>query len=458
MKRRITLYFMMIILLTLGLVMTIFWMGLRQYYYHGIANTFQAYSEVVDPVWSNKVDYNGTELSTYSDEIIREYQYKDAELSLLNKKGELIQSSTGFYGEVKYRIDPFIYRYKTVYHIEDNTITGEKILAYYTPLIYGDQVIGILRYSTSLTNVNKLIRNLVGYGLIICMVVAGIVFFISIYLGNSIVRPLKDIVGFTQKMAEGKYKDRIEKNYPYEWGELASRLNYMGDEILKADRLKNDFISSISHELRTPLTGIKGWIEILRNPDEITKEEYQFGVSIIDSESERLISLVENLLDFSKYQSDRMNLNFSNVKVDDLIREVVFQFRKKAEEKDIQLNLETFQIVIQADANKLKQVLINIIDNAIKFSNKNEVIKVIQTINEEEVMITITDQGIGIAADNLDYIMNSFYKIDSKSIGSGLGLAISKNIIEMHQGSIQIQSDLGKGTSVTITLPLSVHK
>ncbi len=454
MKKKITLYFMMIILLTLSLVMICFWMGLKQYYYHGIANTFQSHSEVVSPSWNIKVDYTGLELSTYSDQIIQEFQYKDAELELLDKQGKLIQSSSGFFEETTYYVDPLVYRFKSIYKIEKNAFTKEKILAFYTPLIYNDQIIGVLRYSSSLNNVNNLIRNLIGYGLIICVVVAAIVFFISIRLGNSIVRPLEDIVHFTQKMAEGKYKDRIEKTYPHELGELANRLNYMGDEILKTDRMKNDFISSISHELRTPLTGMKGWIEILKSPEEITKDEYQFGLSILDTESERLISLVENLLDFSKYQSDRVKLTFNKVRMDHLIREVVTQFRKKAEEKEILIHFESTQVLLLADANKLKQVLINVLDNAIKFSAKGQEIKVIQTVNSSEVVISITDQGIGIPAENLDYIMNSFYKIDSKSIGSGLGLAISKNIIEMHQGSIQIQSDYGEGTSVTIRLPI----
>lgn len=455
MKRKITLYFMIIILLTLTLVMFCFRIGLKQYYYQGIANTFRAHAEVVTPIWKNNVDDTGLELRDYSDEIIKNYQYKDAELSLLNTGGALIQSTNGFYDEITYPLDPSIFHFHTLYKIEKNTVTREKILALYTPLIYKSQIIGVLRYSTSLTKVNHLIRNLMGYGMMICCFVAVIVFLISIHLGNSIVRPLKDIVGFTQKMAEGKYKDRIEKTYPYELGELAKRLNYMGDEILKADHMKNDFISSVSHELRTPLTGIKGWIEIMSKPEDITDEEYRFGIMMIHNESERLINLVENLLDFSRYQSDRIQLILSQVKIDQLIKEVVLQFQKKAQEKEIQITADTMPVLITADVDKLKQVMINVLDNAIKFSRKGEEIKVIQSVSETEVIIEIMDKGIGIAKENLSHIMESFYKIDSKSIGSGLGLAISKNIIEMHQGKILIQSDYGKGTMVKITIPLT---
>ncbi len=457
MKRKITLYFMIIILLTLGLVMAGFCIGLTQYYYHGIAATFQTHAEGVSPVWKSEVDFTNAKLTNYSDQIVKNYKYKEGELQLLSREGELIQSSNGFYEEVKYPIDPSVLETMTIYNIEKNEATKEKTLALYTPLFYNGQVIGVLRYITSLTNVNNLIRNLIGYGLIICIVVAFIVFLISLRLGNSIVKPLDDIIHFTQKMAEGQYKNKIEKTYPYELGELAKMLNYMGDEIVKTDRLKNDFISSISHELRTPLTGMKGWIETMRDPDGLTEEEFQFGLTIINNESERLINLVENLLDFSRYQSDRIKLVLTSVQVDQLIHEVTFQLQKKMEKKEIRLIVETSLVEITADQDKLKQVMLNILDNAIKYSNKGDKIHIIQSISQDDLLIKISDNGIGITKNNLKHIMESFYKIDSKSIGAGLGLAISKNIIEMHQGAIQIQSEYGKGTSVIISLPLHLY-
>jgi len=228
----------------------------------------------------------------------------------------------------------------------------------------------------------------------------------------------------------------------------------MGDEILKTDRLKNDFISSISHELRTPLTGIKGWIETMQEPNGLSDEELKFGVGIINDESERLISLVENLLDFSRYQSDRIELILSEVKVDKLIREVTFQLQKKAEKKEIRFIVETIPAVITADGSKLKQVILNVLDNAIKFSYKESTIHVTQSINNNIVLIKISDTGIGIKEEDTNYVMESFYKIDPKSIGAGLGLVISRNIVDMHKGTLKIDSEYGKGTSVIISLPL----
>lgn len=455
MKQKITLYFMIIILLTLGLVMAGFGFGLSRYYYRTIADTFQTYAEGVSPVLQNEMDFNYNRLKEYSGQIIKSYRYKEGELQLLSRKGELIQSSSGFYDQVIYPIDPSVLEYKPIYKIERNESTNEKVLAYYIPLEFKGQVVGVLRYLTSLNKVNDLLQNLMGYGLMICTAVAFIVFLVSLQLGNSIVKPLKDIMVFTRKMAEGKYKSKLRRNYPGELGELAGRLNEMGDEIVKADRLKNDFISSISHELRTPLTGIKGWIETLISPEGLTEEEREFGLNIINKEADRMIGLVENLLDFSRYQSDRMELVLSAFPVENLIQEVVFQLHKKTEDKLLQISIDIMPVTIIADQDKLKQVLLNILDNAIKFSDREKVIHIVQTVKRNEVVIKVEDEGIGIASQDLAHIMDSFYKTDPKSIGAGLGLAISKKIMDLHKGTIQIVSDYGKGTSVTLTIPIA---
>ncbi|WP_238901354.1 HAMP domain-containing sensor histidine kinase [Clostridium sp. YIM B02500] len=458
MKRRIIVYFMIISLLTLSLVMIGFGIGIRQYYYQGIANTFQSQAEAIPSVLSRETDFTNKSLEEFSSEIIKNYQINGSELQLLKRNGKLIQSSTGFYEDKTYLIDSDVLDLKTTYKIEKNSYSGQKIMTVYTPLVFDGQVLGILRYTTSLTQVNALITNLLIYGIIICIFIAVIVFFVSLRLGNIIVEPLNDIINFTKKIAEGKYKEKIKDTYPNELGEIAKTLNYMGDEILKADRLKNDFISSISHELRTPLTGIKGWIETMRDPDELSAEEFKFGLGIINDESDRLISLVENLLDFSRYQSDRIKLILSDIKIDKIIREVTFQLQKKAEKKEIKLVVETHPAIITADGDRLRQVILNVLDNAIKFSYKNRKIYVIQSVSEEYILIKISDTGIGIKKEDINHVMESFYKIDPKSIGAGLGLVISNNIIDMHNGILKIDSEYGKGTTVTISLPLENFK
>jgi len=254
-------------------------------------------------------------------------------------------------------------------------------------------------------------------------------------------------------MAEGNYQEKIDESYPYEAGELVNMLNYMADEITKADRMKSDFISSISHELRTPLTGIKGWAETIKEPDGLTEEEMRFGLRIIEEETERLIRMVESLLDFSRYQSDRMVLDRSPISFDELVEKVSLGLMKKAEKKNIRLIRDLTPVRIQGDWDKLKQVVINVLDNGIKFSEKNSEIVITMTTTKDWVYLVIKDTGIGVKEEHLTYITYSFFKADKRSPGEGLGLTISQRIMTLHGGSLSIESEYGKGTFVTMKLP-----
>jgi Signal transduction histidine kinase len=140
------------------------------------------------------------------------------------------------------------------------------------------------------------------------------------------------------------------------------------------------------------------------------------------------------------------------------LKEVTLQLQKKAERKEIQIIVETVPVTITADGDKLKQVILNILDNAIKFSDKNSQVYVVQSINKDNVAIEIMDKGMGIEEENLKDVLKSFYKINPKSVGAGLGLAIILSIVEMYGGTLQINSEYGKGTSVHIELPLECRK
>ena len=453
MKRKVVLYFMFLIVLTLTLVMVFFGIGIKRYFYQEISDTVKNYTEAVLPVWTQQGDFTSLQLAEQSDAIIKAYKMDDAALSLLTRNGQMIQSSTGYLVEKTESIDPYVLRFHTVYHIEKTENSDEKIMAVYTPLLYEGQIAGVLKYEVSMTDTDARIYKLLSWGLVVCMLVAFLVFLVSFQLGNSIVKPLKSIIMLTKRMAEGNYNEKIEQSYPHEAGELVDMLNYMADEITKADHMKNDFISSISHELRTPLTGIKGWAETMRDPEGLTEDEMKFGLKIIDEETERLISLVESLLDFSRYQSDRMSLSLSFVPFDKLIEKVTFELLKKAEKKNIHLITETTPVVIEADWDKLKQVVLNVLDNAIKFSPKSSDIVITQTVEDHCVSLVIRDAGIGVKAEHLKYLTQSFYKADKKSVGEGLGLAISRKIMTLHGGTLSIESEYGRGTTVTLNLP-----
>jgi signal transduction histidine kinase len=327
-------------------------------------------------------------------------------------------------------------------------------MAIYTPLLYHGQTVAVLKYETPLTKTDQRIFHLLTWGFFVCLMVASVAFLVSLRLGNSIVLPLKNIILLTKRMAEGNYQEKIEDSYPYEAGELVDMLNYMADEITKADRMKSDFISSISHELRTPLTGIKGWAETIKEPDGLTEDEMRFGLRIMEEETDRLIRMVESLLDFSRYQSDRIVLDRSPISFDELVEKVCLGLIKKAEKKNIRLIRDITPVRIEGDWDKLKQVVINVLDNGIKFSEKNSEIVITMTTTNDWVHLVIKDTGIGVRKEHLTYLTHSFFKADKRSSGEGLGLAISQRIMTLHGGSLSIESEYGKGTSVTMKLPL----
>lgn len=237
---------------------------------------------------------------------------------------------------------------------------------------------------------------------------------------------------------------------------MASTLNYMAQEIVRSNQIKDDFISSISHELRTPLTSIKGWSETLVSGG-YDPEETKLGVSIISKESERLIGLVEEILDFSKLQQNQMKLSIGVVDVKVLLQETILNVWAKAEKKRIHLLLECEDaIFVKGDANRLKQVFLNLVDNAVKFSHEDSSIELsAKRLSATETAIMVRDSGIGISEAHISRVKDRFFQVDALNGGTGLGLAISQQIVELHNGTLDMASELGKGTEVTVILPLT---
>ena len=247
-----------------------------------------------------------------------------------------------------------------------------------------------------------------------------------------------------------------EKLHDDEIGDLVRTFDHMAKEIDKTRKLKEEFISSVSHELRTPLTSIKGWSETL-GYEGISREELDLGLGIIQDETERLITLVEELLDFSRLASDRIRLQIDTVNVVKLAKDVVNQLGVKASEKNITLltefNTKEREIAdIQGDKNRLKQVLINLVQNALKFTEEGGYVVVRLSQGDEYTTFSVVDNGIGIKQENLDKVLEKFFQEDYNKSGSGIGLAISNEIVKLHKGKLILESQKGEGTCITFTL------
>ena len=285
--------------------------------------------------------------------------------------------------------------------------------------------------------------------IIILMLVLGL------YFIKSIVMPLRQISVNARKIAKGDFGVHIEEKTDDELGELCRVFNYMADELENSEKIKNDFISSISHELRTPLTAIKGWSEtIATSPGD--KEVTKKGMKVISEESERLSNMVEELLDFSRIQGGRFNLNKANMDVFAELTDAVIIYSEKARQENKTLLYDEPQeiVTIFGDRNRIRQVFINIIDNAIKYSAADGHIIVATAVTDKAVIITVEDDGCGVASSDLTKVKAKFYKANSTVRGSGIGLAVADEIVAAHDGTLNIESELGRYTRVVITLPV----
>ena len=230
----------------------------------------------------------------------------------------------------------------------------------------------------------------------------------------------------------------------------------MAVELGTAERMKNDFISSVSHELRTPLTAIKGWAETITEVGDDDKATFSRGMGIIIRESERLSGIVEELLDFSRMQSGRMTLTMEKMDILAELGEAVYMFsdRARSERKFLLYDEPAMLSPVLGDINRLRQVFVNIIDNALKYTAEGGTISVAAMEAEGLISVVISDDGCGIPAEHLPNVKKKFYKANQTIRGSGIGLALADEIMRLHNGSLTIESQENVGTTVTITIPV----
>ncbi|BBH22634.1 sensor histidine kinase [Paenibacillus baekrokdamisoli] len=382
-----------------------------------------------------------------------------SKLELLDNTGKIVVDSDGLPGNGTALATPDVLKgidgEKGVWRGLD-PLTHERIAAVTLPVKQEQRVVAMFRYTASLQQVDDIIRNMLWIGVLVGVVVVLLFFTMSIWIANRIARPIRNLTRVAEQMAEGEWTKRADIRDRDEIGRLSETLNTMASELTRREKLKEDFISSISHELRTPLTSIKGWSETLASGDPADIEEMQMGLAIIDRETDRLSGLVEDLLDFSKLYAKSIVLHPEMLDLIKPMRETLKQFEARAQKESIRIigNYGHPTLPVEADANRLKQVFINVLDNALKFTPKGGSITVAADQEGDWVRVSVMDTGSGISPEDLPHVTEKFYKGSSQRSGSGLGLAICKEIVELHGGTFRLDSAMGEGTTVTIRLPL----
>ncbi|MBO5037421.1 MAG: sensor histidine kinase [Clostridia bacterium] len=345
--------------------------------------------------------------------------------------------------------------------VTNDPVTGERLMIMNVPLRNsGGSVCGAIRYIVSLENVFRLQVIYTVASVVAIILVAFLVFLSGQYFVQSIVKPVNTIIRSAQLIAKGDFSIRTQKKYDDEIGKLSDAINNMAQELSKIDTLKNEFISSVSHELRTPLTAIRGWNETISMCDpETDGDVIKKGLSVIDAETDRLGRMIEELLDYSKIQSGRFTISKSKVNLFTLVRETLDIYSQKATSAGIVIKYDTpaFEPVITGDPNRLKQVFINVLDNAVKHSPKDSTVEIHMLRTATTYSVIFKDHGSGIKKEELPFIKGRFYKGSSTKPGSGLGLSICDEIVNLHGGTLDIDSEQGEGTTVAITLPVATN-
>jgi signal transduction histidine kinase len=450
-----------IILLVL-IVIAAFAVVTADHYYNNIETSLRARAATIARFLS---DSNTASYDDFYQNVLfytSTFSYRDSvELQYINHFGRIELSSSGLTaGLIPQTADVrqcLSFAQLSVYRGVD-PLTDERVISVTAPVYYnGTQLVGVLRLVSSLRLADRRITQYILFAAGIGLLLTAVLVFTNMLFIASITRPLREVTETAKRIAGGGYGIRIEKEYNDEIGELADTLNDMSAEIRTAEQIKTDFISSVSHELRTPLTAITGWGETLLSGDIGDPNDVREGIRIMLKETNRLSHMVEQTLDFTRRESGRLVMNMEPFSFYPDFMEL-FRFYQDGYRADgIKLNYYFREgiPVLTGDRERLKQVIINLLDNAAKHGNYGKRIDAGIYHENNEIIISIKDYGAGISAEDLPHVKMKYYRGSGAVRGNGIGLSISDEIIRAHNGQLEINSIPGDGTEVTIRLPLA---
>nr|WP_281419858.1 HAMP domain-containing sensor histidine kinase [Evansella tamaricis] len=290
--------------------------------------------------------------------------------------------------------------------------------------------------------------------ILLALVIAG---FIIFFTSRKITSPLREMNHSALQFAKGDFNHRVKIETKDEIGQLGETFNYMAQELASIDQMRKDFVANVSHDLRSPLTSIRGFLGALMDGT-IPKEQQNKYLEIMKNETERLMKLVEDLLDMARLEANQIDINPVNYNVSEQLRLSIAKMEPLISQHEVDIELNGEDINVTADRDRMEQVINNLLQNAIQFSKKNSKIEVTIKKVGEEAEISIRDFGLGMDEEDLKYIWERFYKKEkarSTKGGTGIGLSIVKHIIDLHGTSIQVESELNYGTTFSFTLKLA---
>ncbi|MBO3313688.1 sensor histidine kinase [Clostridium perfringens] len=406
--------------------------------------------ELSEQYSDNEWNYKNIEKITYNSLdkgiIVALYDKEDKEIMNIEKNSKdkcnrimnFIKSSMeGKYGSTTSQFEPVYYPL-----IKSGEKIGEVRVKFYGPIFYMQNELVFLDI------VNKIILG-IGVLLILASTIMGFI------ISRSITRPINKLMTKAKYISKGEYDKKIEINTDIlEINDLINSINNLSQSIKEQENIRKRLTGDISHELKTPLTNIQSHLEAMIDGIWEPTEERLLSVK---EEAERLSSLVSDMQKLNKYDESSIKLKKDNVNISDIICFVIFQFSNLAKSRNIKIEYEKKNINLYCDKDKITQALVNILSNAIRYSNEGSTIFIEEKLKDNKVIISIEDQGIGISEEDLKYVFERFYRADKSRTratgGTGIGLTIVKSIVSSHGGEVKLESKLGEGSKFTIILP-----
>lgn len=295
---------------------------------------------------------------------------------------------------------------------------------------------------------------------LIALVVA---FLLGLWIARSVARPLQKMAGAAEAISEGNYEQQLPLQGPEEVQRVASSFNVMSTEVSRTRNAHRDFVTNVSHDLKTPITSIRGWSQALLDGTAVTTQDQQHAASIIHSESERMERMVEELLDLARIESGQIQLKKERLDLGQMLRTVHQNFLPRAQEHNIHLTTDLQPVPpISGDHDRLMQVFTNLADNALTHTPPHGRVHIeLKSYGSKAIEAIIKDTGKGIEPEELSRIFERFYQVEKSRArangraSSGLGLAIVYELVNLHQGRIMAQSEVGQGSQFIVRLPVS---
>ena len=333
------------------------------------------------------------------------------------------------------------------------------VMAVIVPLTDSNRLEGIIYLYVPLAKISELTNDFSVIGLVV-----GLLFVImSVYIGTifvkKITKPLEIMKNAAEKVTAGDYSARVPVFSKDEIGQLGTAFNLMSVSIQKEDERKKEFLEDVSHELRTPISYVKGYSEALKTGLVKTSQEQERYLALIHREASRMERLVGDLLDLSRFDSEDFRLELRPLPLAQLVEDCLEKYSPTLQQKGLLLNSDLDpDIIVNADEGRIEQVIQNIVDNAINYTEQGR-INVLLVKHEKGCILSIKDTGIGIPREDIQRVTQRFFRVNKARTrsdgGTGLGLAISNKLIQLHGGTLEIESDLGEGTCISIVLPVT---